>query len=92
MIVQPSPKLAIVNTSAPMTFCTGPAGSPDTAAQWIRPAASTRNITVSTAVTSVIATCMRMIRLNPMTPPKIVSATTMTRAITLVDVPPPHPR
>src|SRR6185437_676446 len=92
MIVQPSPKLAIANTSAPMTDCTGPGRSPDTTVQWIRPTASTRNITVSTPVTTVITICIRMIRSNPMTPPKIVRTTTMARAITLVRVPPPQPR
>jgi hypothetical protein len=90
MIVQPSPKLAIAKTSAPITSCTGPAGTPDTTAQWIRPTASTRNITVSTAATTVITSCIRMIRSNPMIPPKIVRATTMTTAITLVSVPPPQ--
>ncbi len=49
-------------------------------------------VTVSTAVTTVITVCIRMIRSNPITPPKMVRATTTTSAITLVTVPPPQPR
>src|SRR5712671_6318146 len=50
------------------------------------------NTTVNTPVTSVIQVCIRMIRSNPITPPKMVSATTMISAITFVPVPPPQPR
>ena len=49
------------------------------------------NTTVSTPVTMVITVCMRMIRSKPITPPKMVSATTTISAMTLVAVPPPQP-
>ena len=48
--------------------------------------------TVSTAVTIVITDCIRMIRSKPITPPKMVSATTTISAMTFVTVPPPQPR
>ena len=49
------------------------------------------NTTVNTPVTMVIQVCMRMIRSKPITPPKMVSATTTISATTLVPVPPPQP-
>src|ERR1700745_362908 len=47
--------------------------------------------TVATPVTTVITVCKRMIRSKPITPPKIVSATTMISATTRVPSPPPQP-
>ncbi len=47
--------------------------------------------TVSTPVTIVITICMRMIRLNPITPPAMISTATTMSATTLVAVPPSQP-
>src|SRR5580700_6639684 len=54
-------------------------------------ATSAMNTTVATPVTMVIRVCIRMIRSKPITPPKMVSATTMISAMTLVPLPPPQP-
>src|ERR1051326_1198373 len=81
----------MVNTSAPTTASKEPPGMADTAGQWILSATSAMNTTVATPVTMVIQVCMRMIRSKPITPPKMVSATTTISAITLVAVPPPQP-
>ena len=54
-------------------------------------ATSAMNTTVATPVTMVIRVCIRMIRSKPITPPKMVSATTTISAMTLVPVPPPQP-
>src|SRR5580700_7941916 len=54
-------------------------------------ATSAMNTTVATPVTMVIRVCIRMIRSKPITPPKMVSATTMISATTLVPLPPPQP-
>src|SRR5579859_4266081 len=64
---------------------------PDTVCQWILSATSAMNTTVNTPVTIVIQVCSRMIRSKPITPPKMVSATTRISAITLVPSPPPTP-
>ncbi len=64
---------------------------PDTVCQWILSATSAMNTTVHTPVTIVIQVCSRMIRSKPITPPKMVSATTRISAITLVPSPPPTP-
>src|SRR5215471_12939830 len=48
--------------------------------------------TVSTPVTIVMTVCIRMMRSKPITPPKMVSATTTISATTLVPLPPPQPR
>src|SRR5690349_13619793 len=64
---------------------------PDTVDQWILSATSAMNTTVATPVTMVIQVCIRMIRSKPITPPRMVSATTMISAMTLVAVPPPQP-
>ena len=63
----------------------------DTACQWILSATSAMNTTVNTPVTMVIQACSRMIRSKPITPPKMVSATTRISAITFVPSPPPTP-
>src|ERR1700751_2617826 len=49
------------------------------------------NTTVGTPVTTMITVCKRMIRSKTITPPKIVSATTMISATTRVPSPPPQP-
>src|ERR1700735_1728995 len=81
----------MVNTSAPMSSCVVPPLMADTVCQWILSATSAMNTTVNTPVTIVIQVCIRMIRSKPITPPKMVSATTMISAITFVPVPPPTP-
>src|SRR6266851_4519995 len=72
-----------MNTRPPMSDSTEPPGSADTVDQWILPATRTMNITVSTPVTIVITVCIRMIRSKPITPPKMVSATTTIIAMTV---------
>src|SRR5580704_14451542 len=81
----------MTSTSAPMTACAEPLWMPDTVCQWILSATSAMNTTVNTPVMMVIQVCIRMIRSKPITPPKIVRATTMISAITFVPVPPPTP-
>src|SRR5215471_16275708 len=82
----------MTNTRAPMTFCAEPPGIADTALQWMWSTTRTMNTTVSTPVTIVMADCIRMMRSNPMTPPKMVRATTTISATTFVTLPPPQPR
>src|ERR1700724_1522534 len=81
-----------MKTSAPMTAWAQPPWMPDTVCQWILSATSAMNTTVNTPVTIVIQVCNRMIRSKPITPPKMVSATTMISATTFVPSPPPQPR
>src|SRR6266571_5700860 len=81
----------MVNTSAPMTASAEPPWMPDTVCQWILSATSAMNTTVNTPVTRVIQVCIRMIRSKPITPPRMVRATTMISATTLVPSPPPQP-
>src|ERR1039457_2158529 len=88
---QPSPKPVIMNTSAPMSSCFVPPWMAATVCQWILSATSPMNTTVKTPVTIVIQVCIRMIRSKPITPPKMVSATTTISATTLVPLPPPQP-
>ena len=65
-----------MNTRAPTTFSAEPEGIADTVCQWILSATRMMNPTVSTAVTTVITACIRMIRSKPMTPPATVIALT----------------
>src|SRR5262252_3239676 len=81
-----------MNTRAPISAWPLPLGIADTVLQWILPTTRMMNPTVSTAVTIVITDCIRMIRSKPITPPKMVSATTTISAMILVAVPPPQPR
>src|SRR5882724_6449651 len=81
----------MVKTSAPTMSSIEPPLTEDTADQWILSATNAMKTTVNTPVTMVIQVCMRMIRSKPITPPKIVSATTTISATTLVPVPPPQP-
>src|ERR1700685_547983 len=81
----------MVNTSAPIRSCAVPPLMADTVCQWILSATKAMNTTVNTPVTIVIQVCSRMIRSKPITPPKMVSATTRISAITLVPSPPPTP-
>ena len=74
-----------------MTASAEPLWMPDTVCQWMWSATSAMNTTVNTPVTMVITVCIRMIRSKPITPPTMVSATTMISAMTLVPVPPPQP-
>ena len=69
-----------------------PPGIADTVLQWILSTTRMMKPTVSTAVTIVITDCIRMIRSKPITPPKMVSATTTISAMTFVTLPPPQPR
>src|SRR5258708_39457511 len=92
MFTPPSPKPVIMNTRPPMSDSAEPPGSAETLDQWILSATRTMNITVSTPVMIVITVCMRMIRSKPITPPKMVSATTTIIAMIFVAVPPPQPR
>src|SRR6266849_5424660 len=78
----------MVNTSAPMMAWAEPLWMADTVCQWILSATSAMN----TTVTMVIQVCIRMIRSKPITPPKMVSATTMISATAFVPLPPPQPR
>ena len=80
-----------MNTSAPMRSWIVPALRADTVCQWILSATSAIKTTVNTPVTIVIQVCIRMIRSKPITPPKMVSATTTISATTLVPSPPPKP-
>src|SRR3984885_3514080 len=81
----------MTNTSAPTTACAEPLWIADTVCQWILSTTRAMNTTVNTPVTIVIQVCRRMIRSKPITPPKMVSATTRISAITLVPSPPPTP-
>src|SRR5215475_15432138 len=81
-----------MNTRAPMSAWPSPLGTADTALQWILSMTRMMKPTVSAAVTIVITDCIRMIRSKPITPPKMVSATTTISAMTFVTVPPPQPR
>src|SRR6266487_2361589 len=81
-----------MNTSPPITASAEPDGSADTVDQWILSATRMMNTTVSTPVTTVMTVCRRMIRSKPITPPKMVSATTTIIAMIFVPVPPPQPR
>src|SRR5579859_7387463 len=81
-----------MNTSAPMRACASPPSIADTVCQWILSATRAQNTTVNMPVTIVMTVCMRMIRSNPITPPKTVSATTTISAMILVPSPPPQPR
>ena len=81
----------MVNTSAPIRSCVDPLWMADTVCQWILSATRAMNTTVNTPVTIVIQVCSRIIRSKPITPPKMVSPTTMISAITFVPVPPPTP-
>src|SRR4249920_4156008 len=74
-----------------MTASPDPPWMPDTVCQWILFATSAMNTTVATPVTMVIQVCIRMIRSKPITPPRMVRATTMISATTLVPSPPPQP-
>ena len=74
-----------------MTASAEPPWMPDTVCQWIWSATSAMNTTVNTPVTMVIQVCRRMIRSKPITPPKMVSPTTMISATILVPLPPPQP-
>src|SRR6516164_6491683 len=80
-----------MNTRAPISAWPLPLGIADTVLQWILSMTRMMNPTVSTAVTIVISDCIRMIRSKPITPPKMVSATTTISAMTFVTVPPPQP-
>ena len=75
-----------------MSAWASPLGIADTVLQWILSMTRTMKPTVSTAVTIVITDCIRMIRSKPITPPKMVSATTTISAMTFVTLPPPQPR
>src|SRR6202046_1524 len=81
----------MVNTNAPVSSRFVPTLMAYTVCQWILSATSAMNTTVNTPVTIVIQVCSRMIRSKPLTPPKMVSATTRISAITLVPSPPPTP-
>src|SRR5215470_4086955 len=81
-----------MNTRAPMSDSPLPLGIADTVLQWILSTTRMMKPTVSAAVTIVITDCIRIIRSKPITPPKMVSATTTISAMTFVTVPPPQPR
>ena len=80
-----------MNTNPPISCCTLPSGTAITAAKSMCPNTSTMYSTVSTAVTIVMASCIRMMRWKPNTPPPMTSSTTTMSVTILVGVPPSSP-
>ncbi|HEX6453810.1 MAG TPA: hypothetical protein VF060_30655 [Trebonia sp.] len=68
-----------------------PECKPDTAVQWILPAARAKYTTVSTPVTTVMTACSRMIVSNPSAALPTISTVITTNATTLVASPELHP-